>query len=116
MKDTESLEGRVPEIGDRVTLEEIIERAFDYRGNVTVVRADGSRLEGYVFNRNRDVPVPFIQVFDRAGAGPYDILYSDIRTILFTGKDTAGGGSYAAWLRAKEGSKQRSGTTPAPDA
>src|SRR2546430_11576102 len=73
MKDTESLEGWVPEIGDRVTLEEVIERAFDYRGNVTVVRADGARLEGYVFNRNRDVPVPFIQVFDRAGAGPYDI-------------------------------------------
>ena len=116
MKDTESLEGWVPEIGDRVTLEEVIDRAFDYRGNVTVVRADGARLEGYVFNRNRDVSVPFIQVFDRAGAGPYDILYSDIRTILFTGKDPASGGSYAAWLRAKEGSKQRSGTTPAPDA
>src|SRR5947199_281528 len=69
MKDTESLEGWVPEIGDRVTLEEVIERAFDYRGNVTVVRADGARLEGYVFNRNRDVPVPFIQVFGRAGGG-----------------------------------------------
>src|SRR5207247_9763304 len=87
MKDTESLEGWVPEIGDRVTLEEVIERAFDYRGNVTVVRADGARLEGYVFNRNRDVPVPFIQVFDRAGAGPYDILYSDTRTTRFTGED-----------------------------
>lgn len=116
MKDTESLEGWVPEIGDRVTLEEVIERAFDYRGNVTVVKTDGSQLEGYVFNRDRDAPAPFIQVFDRAGAGPYDILYSDIRTILFTGKDPAAGNSYAAWLRAKDGSKQRSGTTPAPGA
>src|SRR5881392_3406642 len=67
MSDTESPEGWVPAIGHGVTLEEVVERAFDYRGNVTVVRADGARLEGYVFNRNRDVPVPFIQVFDRAG-------------------------------------------------
>src|SRR2546430_11655316 len=57
MSDTESLEGWVPAIGHGVTLEEVVERAFDYRGNVTVVKADGTRLEGYVFNRNRDVEV-----------------------------------------------------------
>jgi hypothetical protein len=116
MTDAESLEGWVPEMGTGVTLEEVVDRAFDYRGNVTVVRADGSELEAYVFNRNRDVPVPFIQVFDRAGNGPYEILYSDIRAIRFTGKDTAAGGSYAAWLRAKEASKHGPGTTPAPGA
>jgi len=116
MTDTESLEGWVPAIGRGVTLEEVIERAFDYRGNVTVIKADGTRLEGYVSNRNRDVEVPFIQVFDRAGDGPFDIPYADIRTILFTGKDTAAGNSYAAWLRAKEASHQRPGTPPAPGA
>ena len=114
MTDAASLEGWVPEIG--VTLEEVVDRAFDYRGNVTVVRADGSELEGYVFNRNRDVQAPFIQVFDRAGDGPYDILYSDLRAIRFTGKDTAAGNSYAAWLRAKEASHQRPRTPPAPGA
>ena len=112
----ETLEGWAPEIGRGITLEEVIERAFDYRGNVTVIKADGARLEGYVFNRNRDVEVPFIQVFDRSGAGPFDIPYADIRTILFTGKDPAAGNSYAAWLRAKEASHQRPGTPPAPDA
>ncbi len=116
MSDTESPEGWVPAIGHGVTLEEVVERAFDYRGNVTVVKADGTRLEGYVFNRNRDVEVPFIQVFDRAGAGPLDIPYADIRTILFTGKDTAAGNSYAAWLRAKEASQQRLGTPLPPGA
>src|SRR5206468_2399930 len=85
MSDTESPEGWVPAIGHGVTLEEVVERAFDYRGNVTVVKADGTRLEGYVFNRNRDVEVPFIQVFDRAGAGPLDIPYADIRTLLCVG-------------------------------
>jgi hypothetical protein len=116
MTDRESLEGWVPAIGHGATLEEVIERAFDYRGNVTVVKADGTRLEGYVFNRNRDVEVPFIQVFDRAGAGPVDIPYADIRTILFTGKDMAAGNSYAAWLRAREAAQQRPGPPPAPGA
>src|SRR5438874_1481297 len=74
MTETESLEGWVPEMGHGVTLEEVIERAFDYRGNVTVVKTDGTRLEGYVFNRNRDLPMPFIQVFDGAGGGPFDTL------------------------------------------
>jgi hypothetical protein len=81
-----------------------------------VVRTDGSELEGYVFNRNRDVRVPFIQVFDRAGDGPYDVPYSDIRAIRFTGRDTAAGGSYAAWLRAKQASNHGPGTPPAPGA
>src|SRR5205807_1020446 len=92
------------------------ERYGKNSGNVTVVKADGTRLEGYVFNRNRDVEVPFVQVFDRAGAGPLDIPYADIRTILFTGKDTAAGNSYAAWLRAKEASQQRLGTPLPPGA
>jgi hypothetical protein len=105
----ETLEGRAPEIGHGVALEEVIERAFDYRGNVTVVKTDGAELEGYLFNRDRDVPAPFVQMFDRAGDGPIDIRYSEIRAIRFTGKDTAAGTSYAAWLRAKEAKKPASG-------
>jgi hypothetical protein len=56
---------------------------------------------GYVFNRNAEVPDPFVQMFDRAGDGPHTIRYADIRTIRFTGKDTAAGSSYAAWRRRK---------------
>jgi len=48
-------------------------------------------------------------MFDRAGDGPYDVRYADIRSIRFTGRDTAAGTSYAAWLRAKESKKPASG-------
>jgi len=105
----ESLEGWAPEVGDAISLEELVERAFDYRGNVTVIKTDGTELEGYLFNRDRAAARPFMQMFDRAGDGPHDIPYSDIRTIHFTGKDTAAGTSYAAWLRAKGASKPASG-------
>ena len=97
-----SLEGWAPEPRLDLPLSEIVDRAFDYRGNTTVVRTDGTELEGYVFNRNADVPEPFIQMFDVAGAGPFTIPYSAIRTIRFTGKDPAAGNSYAAWLKRKE--------------
>jgi hypothetical protein len=69
------------------------------------VKTDGSETVGYLFNRNQDAPEPFVQVFDTDGDGPLTIPYLDIRTIRFTGRDTAAGNSYAAWLRAKEAAK-----------
>ena len=118
MTDGAAPEGWTPEIGKGVLLEEVIDKAFDYRGNVTLVKTDGSETVGYLFNRNRDVPVPFVQMFAVDGAGPISIPYADIRTIRFTGRDTAAGNSYAAWLRAKEAAKaaqhpeKGSGLTP----
>ena len=55
MPDETTLEGWTPEIGGGLTLEEVVERAFDYRGNVTVVRTDGAEVEGYLFNRAREI-------------------------------------------------------------
>src|SRR5205814_10682153 len=92
----QNLEGWVP--GPDVPLAEIIDRAFDYRGNVTVERRDGTELIGYLSNRDARAREPFVQMFDAAGEGPIRIPYADIRTIRFTGKDTAAGNSYAPWL------------------
>ncbi len=97
-----SLEGWVPEPGESLSLDHVIELAFDYRGNTTVVKVDGTEVEGYIFNRNKDVPEPFIQMFDVAGNGPFKIPCSEIRNIKFTGRDTAAGNSYQAWLERKE--------------
>ncbi len=97
-----TLEGWVPEIGPSLTLEEVVERAFDYRGNVTVVTRDGGEIVGYLFNRNRTVAEPFVQLFDADGAGPITVPYARIATIRFTGKDTAAGTSWKAWLERKE--------------
>lgn len=95
------LEGWAPVVGVDASLEDVVEQAFDYRGDVTVVRRDGAEVVGYLFNRNIEAPQPFVQMFDRAGDGPLTIHYAEIRTILFTGKDTAAGKSYEAWLRRK---------------
>ncbi len=109
-----SLEGWVPEIGPYLALAEVIEFAFDYRGNTTMVGRDGIELEGYVFNRNADVPEPYLEMLDLDGAGPFRIPYADVRTIRFTGKDTAAGKSYAAWLARREAEKAVGGAGAPP--
>ncbi len=108
----QSLEGWAPEPSEALPLARIVDLAFDYRGNTTVVKTDGAELEGYIFNRNADAPEPFIQVFDTGGVGPITIRYAEIRTIRFTGKDTAAGNSYAAWLRRK--AEERAAPTADP--
>src|SRR5262245_49157642 len=118
MTDGATLEGWVLEIGSGLLLVDVVDKAFDYRGNVTVVLTDGSQTEGYLFNRNADAPELFVQLFDLSGGGPHTIPYREIRTIRFTGRDTAAGNSYAAWLRVKEAVKaadraeKGSGSTP----
>lgn len=97
-----TFQGWVPNPGEFLTLAQVIDLAFDYRGNTTVVKVDGTEVEGYIFNRNKDVPEPFIQMFDPAGDGPFKILYSEIQNIKFTGKDMAAGNSWLAWLERKE--------------
>lgn len=103
MTEPRSLEGWEPESADHETLAEVVEQAFDYRGDVTVVRTDGTEIVGYLFNRARDVAEPFVQILRSSGGDPQTIRYAEIRVIKFSGKDTAAGTSYAAWLRSREG-------------
>jgi len=106
--DEKSLEGWAPDIHDAATLAEVVDRAFDYRGDVTVLLDDGRELNGYLFNRNPDAAEPFVQMFEREASGASSVPYARIRAIRFTGKDTAAGNSYAAWLRSKEAAKAAS--------
>jgi hypothetical protein len=103
-----SLQGWDPEAGGDLPLARIVDLAFDYRGNTTVVRTDGREIHGYVFNRNADVPAPYLQMFDERGQGPITIPYAEIRTIRFTGKDAAARNAHAAW---REGRRPASGET-----
>lgn len=101
-----TLEGWVPVLGEHLTLAEVIDLAFDYRGNTTLVKVDGTEVEGYISNRNKEAPEPFVQIFDLAGNGPFKILYSEIQNIKFTGKDPAAGNSWLAWLERKDREKK----------
>jgi hypothetical protein len=107
-QDERTLEGWDPGLVEGTALAEVVERAFDYRGDVTIVRRDGAELVGYLFNRDSESATPFVQIFAAAGGDPLTIPYADIRSIRFTGRDTAAGTSYAAWLRSREAAKAAS--------
>ena len=110
-----TLEGWVPQINEYLLLGEVVEFAFDYRGNTTVVKRDGIEIVGYIFNRNAEADQPFIQLFDEQGDGPFTIPYRDIATIRFTGKDTAAGNSWKAWVERKEKEKALRGAASGAD-
>jgi hypothetical protein len=105
MEGEKTLEGWTPEPDDALPLARIVDLAFDYRGNTTVFLRSGATLYGYISNRDADAPAPYLEMFDGEGAGPHRIAYADVRTIHFTGKDTAAGKSYAAWLARKQAEK-----------
>jgi hypothetical protein len=96
-----SLEGWAPTPASADELAHVVEQAFDYRGDVTLVLRDGSTRPGYVFNRRADVADPYVELLQAASDDPVTVRYADLRTIHFTGKDTAAGKSYLAWLERK---------------
>jgi hypothetical protein len=97
----ENLQGWIPELASEADVRAIIEKAFDYRGDVTVTRKDGSQVTGYLFDRRigktlRDSAIRLMLATcnDRPA-----IPYSEISGIAFTGRDTAAGKSYEAWVK-----------------
>lgn len=97
----ENLEGQVFATASPDELRAALEKAFDYRGDVTVERKDGTRLEGYVFDRRSGVSLAdsVVRLIPKDRHEKVSIPYSDIAGLAFTGRDTAAGKSWAAWVR-----------------
>ena len=47
----EQLEGWLPPLATDEEIRIALEKAFDYRGDVTITRKDGAVIEGYLFDR-----------------------------------------------------------------
>jgi len=101
-----SLEGAVFTFQSEADRIEAIDKAFDYRGDVTLTLSNGQLLEGYMFNRNASAVPPRVEVFVKGSDEPRVIPYSDINAIAFTGKDTADGKSWDAWVSKKESERK----------
>jgi hypothetical protein len=104
MEEEQSLHGWIPELGDDLSLAHVIDLAFNYRGNVTVVKHNGSEVVGYLFNRYANGATPTINLMTPGGVEePLAIPFADIANIMFTGRDTAAGKSYAAYQAERTG-------------
>lgn len=101
-----SLEGRVCTSQSQGETAEVVELAFDYRGDVTLTLSSGESVVGYIFNRQAAVADPYLELFRVDRPDPQRILYRDILTIAFTGEDTANGKSWETWVSKKESERR----------
>jgi len=100
----ENLEGWIPQLAT--------DDAFDYRGDVTITRKDGTKIEGYLFDRRTATTLKdsLVRLYPKDSNEKISIPYADIAALSFTGRDTAAGKSWEAWMK-KYAAKKAAGET-----
>lgn len=97
----DDLEGFIPALASDVDIAEALEQAFSYRGDVTITRKDGSKVEGYVFDRRsgRTLAESSVRIVAKADGRKLSVPYSDIAGLAFSGRDMAAGKNWENWVR-----------------
>ena len=97
----ENLQGWIPQLATEADIRAVIEKAFDYRGDVTITRKNSSKITGYLFDRRIGPTLAdsVVRLMLAASNERPAIPYSEIAAIAFTGRDTAAGKSYEAWVK-----------------
>jgi len=104
-RERENLEGWIPELASEAEVREALEKAFDYRGDVTVTRKDGTVIEGYLYDRRSEptLEASLIQIIPTPKPGVaverQMVSYADIAAVQFSGRDTAAGKTFDAWVK-----------------
>jgi hypothetical protein len=108
----ENLEGWIPQLAGEEEIRAALEKAFDYRGDVTITRKDGSKVEGYLFDRRTAATLKdsAVRIIPKDAREKISISYADIAALAFTGRDTAAGKSWEAWMK-KYAAKKAAGET-----
>ncbi|PYT70554.1 MAG: hypothetical protein DMG39_15470 [Acidobacteria bacterium] len=97
----ETVQGWIPQLATEEELRIALEKAFDYRGDVTLTLKDDSKIEGYVFDRivGNSLNNSFVRVIPKEANQKLKIAYANIAALSFSGRDTAAGKSWEAWVR-----------------
>jgi hypothetical protein len=98
----ENLEGWIPDLATPDEIRSALEKAFDYRGDVTITLRSGERIEGYIFDRRsggHDLAQCWVRIFPRDRNEKVSLPYSEITRLEFSGRDTAAGKTFASWIQ-----------------
>jgi hypothetical protein len=100
-RERENLEGWIPALASDEEIRVALEKAFDYRGDVTIARKDGSKIEGYLFDRRsgKTLADSIVRLIPKDSNQKIAVPYSDIASLAFSGRDTAAGKSFEAWMK-----------------
>src|SRR5208283_4123440 len=97
----ERLEGWVPALASDEELRQALEKAFDYRGDVTLTLKSGERIEAFVFNRHSGATLndSYVQYFTPSAPEKRKVSYAEIARLEFSGKDRAEGKHWEDWVK-----------------
>jgi len=100
-REKEQLEGWVPELATDAEVREALEKAFDYRGDVTITKKDGGQVVGYLFDRRSGSSLEdsFVRIIPTNEKTKVNVAYSQIAALAFSGRDTAAGKTFEAWVK-----------------
>ena len=100
-RERENLEGWIPQLASDEEIRQALEKAFDYRGDITITLKSGEKVEGYIFDRRtgKSLSDSVVRLYPKSGDQKVSIAYADIAALAFTGKDTAAGKSWEAWMK-----------------
>jgi hypothetical protein len=100
-RERENLEGWIPQLATDEEIRAALEKAFDYRGDVSITLKSGEKIEGYIFDRRTGTSLAdsLVRLYPKTGTQKVSIAYVEIAALAFTGKDTAAGKSFAAWVK-----------------
>jgi hypothetical protein len=98
----EKLEGWVPTLANEDDLRVALEKAFDYRGDVTLTLKSGEKFEAYIFNRQTGATLTdsYVQYFTPSAPEKRKVSYAQIARLEFSGKDRAAGKHWEDWVKA----------------
>jgi len=100
-RERENLEGWIPQLASDEEVRLALEKAFDYRGDVTITLKSGEKVEGYIFDRRtgKTLADSAVRLYPKSSNEKLAIAYADIAAVAFSGKDTAAGKSWEAWMQ-----------------
>jgi len=97
-----ALEGWIPSLASDDEVRTALEKAFEYRGDITLTLKDGSNIEGYVFDRRVNgtrLCDCAVRLFPKQGDEKITVRFDEIARLTFSGRDCAAGKSFEAWVR-----------------
>lgn len=106
----ENLQGWIPTMASEDEIRAALEKAFDYRGDLSITLKNGRTIDGYVFDRRAEsaqLNECTVRVIPKDGPSKMSISYGDIAALAFTGKDSAAGKSFEAWVKKYNEKKAR---------
>jgi hypothetical protein len=99
--DHENLEGWVPTLASDEDLRQALEKALDYRGDVTLTLKSGERIVAFIFNckNGPTLAESYAQYFTPEAPEKRKVGYAEIARIEFSGKDRAAGKHWEDWVK-----------------